>query len=149
MSRKIQLIIVSVFIIASFSLISCNDSFQTIFDDLNEKCQLTVPEKSISSVNDVNFNPDSMLPKEVYAFYEDSIFIMQGPKDAATYKWQIKVPKTKKHPEQTYTICESSLLNYELPGVLEPTLENELIFVVTTSDNKELIDKAKIVLISR
>lgn len=131
-----------------FIFSSCDNSFQNIFDELNDKCDLSVPEKAVSSVNDVGFKAENMLPKNVYTFYDDSTFIMQGPKDGAKYKWTITVPKTRKHGELTYTISESSLLTYELPGVLEPDLENELIFVVTTSDNKELIDKAKIVLVS-
>ena len=128
---------------------SCSNSYEDIFTELNEKCSISEDKTKVKSVTDEGYSETEMLNQDVYTIMKDSFLILNGPKDGVTYTWTAIIPKKAKRKEKTEDIGMEAVLEYEMPGVFLEGEENILQLVVTTSDGRKFVDKAKILLISR
>ncbi len=150
-NRISRILISSILCILFFS--NCNNSCDTIFEDLNEKCAVEFPEEKLPSILDADFDEKKMLTLEAYAVHSDSWLVFKAPVDGQQYKWTLVTPRTKKTKSKTEVLSETRVFAYELPGIFVQDGsnidgdQNELILEITTSDGKKFVDKAKIILL--
>ena len=82
----------SIFLFSLVFCLSCQNSYDSMFQNLNNNFIEIGQAKPIPNIGDEDFNEEMMIPQFQYTLKRDCNICLSAPKGAATYEWLIELP---------------------------------------------------------